>query len=169
MRTATYSLSSEPAKSARPVLILAALVAIALLGVALYLQHGEGMAPCPLCIIQRYAYALLAIVCLVSAALPARAARTGGALGMLVALAGAGVAGWHLWIKAHPDVSCGIDPMETALNHVPTANLLPFLFKADGFCTTEYAPILGLSIPQWSLLWFAVLAIALAVAALRRR
>ncbi|MGN6389923.1 MAG: disulfide bond formation protein B [Burkholderiaceae bacterium] len=169
MRTATYSLSGEPEKSARPVLILAALVSIALLAVALYLQHAKGMAPCPLCIIQRYAYTVLAIVCLIAAAMSARAARTGAAIGMLVALAGAGVAGWHLWIKAHPDVSCGIDPMETALNHVPTANLLPFLFKADGFCTTEYAPILGLSIPQWSLLWFVVLAIALAVAAFRRR
>ncbi|MEN3291800.1 MAG: protein dithiol:quinone oxidoreductase, partial [Burkholderiales bacterium] len=49
-----------------------------------------------------------------------------------------------------------------------TAELLPFVFKADGLCTTEYAPILGLSIPQWSLLWFAVFAILLIWASLRQ-
>ncbi|MBX9799671.1 MAG: disulfide bond formation protein B, partial [Burkholderiaceae bacterium] len=41
---------------------------------------------------------------------------------------------------------------------IPTAKLLPFLFQADGLCTTEYAPILGLSLPQWALVWFAVIA-----------
>ena len=64
-------------------------------------------------------------------------------------------------------LSCGIDPLETSLNTIPTARLLPFLFQADGLCTTEYAPIIGLSIPQWSLIWFAILAIVLGRTALR--
>ena len=152
----------------RPVLLAAAFISIALLGVALYLQHGMNMLPCPLCVIQRYAFAAVAIVCLVAAGLPPSGQRVGAGLGMLAALAGLGTAGWHLWIKAHPTVSCGIDPLETSLNTVPTARLLPFLFQADGLCTTEYAPIIGLSIPQWSLIWFAILAIALGWTALRR-
>ncbi|MDB5824966.1 MAG: dsbB [Herminiimonas sp.] len=158
----------EPTKSPRKVLLTAAIVSIALLGFALYLQFGRNMLPCPLCIIQRYAFAAVAIVCLIGAALPRRPATAAGAVAALAAVAGAGVAGWHLWIKAHPGVSCGIDPLETSLNTIPTAKLLPFLFQADGLCTTEYAPILGLSIPQWSLLWFAVLAVALGWSALRR-
>jgi disulfide bond formation protein DsbB len=76
---------------------------------------------------------------------------------------------WHLWVKAHPGTSCGIDPLETALNTIPTAKLMPFLFNADGLCATPYAPILGLSIPQWSLLWFLVLTLTLGRAALKRR
>ena len=152
----------------RTVLLAAAFISIALLAVALYLQHGLDMLPCPLCVLQRYAFAAVAIVCLVTAGLSPNGQRAGAGLGTLAALAGLAIAGWHLWIKAHPAVSCGIDPLETSLNTIPTARLLPFLFQADGLCTTEYAPIFGLSIPQWSLIWFAILAIVLFRLALRR-
>jgi disulfide bond formation protein DsbB len=155
-------------KTSRPVLVIVALVSLALLGFALYLQHVQNMLPCPLCIIQRYAFAAVAVICLLFAMLPRGATRFGASLGVLAALGGAAVAGWHLWVKAHPTVSCGIDPLETSLNKIPTAELLPFMFKADGLCTTEYAPILGLSIPQWSLLWFAVFAVLLIWASLRQ-
>jgi disulfide bond formation protein DsbB len=100
--------------------------------------------------------------------LPRGAVKAGAGFGMLAALAGAGVAGWHLWVKAHPTVSCGIDPLETSLNTIPTAKLLPFLFKADGLCTTEYAPIFGLSIPQWSLAWFVAFVLVLGWIAFKR-
>ena len=87
---------------------------------------------------------------------------------MVSALTGGGVAVWHMWVKAHPTVSCGIDPMETSLNQIVTAKLLPILFKADGFCSTEYDPILGLSIPQWSFVWFVAFTLMLGWLALRR-
>lgn len=155
-------------KTSKPLLVALGLAPLALLGVALYLQFVEKMAPCPLCIIQRYAFAAVALICLVSAALPPKTARLGAGFGILAALSGAGVAIWHLWVMAHPSVSCGIDPLETSLNTIPTARLLPFLFKADGFCTTPYPPIFGLSIPQWSLIWFVILAITLATVAFKR-
>jgi disulfide bond formation protein DsbB len=155
-------------KTSKPVLLAVAFASIALLGVALYLQFVERMLPCPLCIIQRYAFAAVALICLIAATLPRSGNRAGAGLGLLAALSGAGVAGWHLWVKAHPTVSCGIDPLETSLNTIPTAKLLPFLFKADGLCTTEYAPILGLSIPQWSLAWFMVFVIVLGWVAFKR-
>lgn len=156
-------------KTSKPVLLIVAAIALALLGVALYLQFVEHMLPCPLCIMQRYAFAAVAIICLVASTLPPRTTRAGAAFGLLAAVTGAGIATWHLWVKAHPTVSCGIDPLETSLNKIFTAELLPFLFKADGFCTTEYAPILGLSIPQWSLVWFVIFIVALGWAALRRQ
>jgi disulfide bond formation protein DsbB len=156
-------------KSTKTVLFAVALASLALLGVALYLQHGMNMLPCPLCVIQRYAFAAVALICIVAALLPPRAAKVGAGLGVVAALSGAGVAIYHLWVKANPTVSCGIDPLETSLNKIPTADLMPFLFFADGLCTTDYPPILGLSIPQWALLWFSVFAIALAWAALRSK
>jgi disulfide bond formation protein DsbB len=155
-------------KTSRSILLAVAVLALALLGVALYLQHVENMQTCPLCVIQRYAFAAVALICLIGAALPRAAAKSVAGMGALAAAAGAGVAGWHLWIKAHPATSCGIDPLETSLNTIPTANLLPFLFKADGLCTTDYAPIFGLSIPQWSLLWFIMFVIVLGWTAFRR-
>lgn len=156
-------------KLSKPVLLVVALISFALLGFALYLQHARHMQPCPLCIIQRYAFAVVALVCLVFLVLPRSATRIGASLGVLASLAGAGVAGWHLWIKANPEVSCGIDPLETSLNTIPTAKWLPFMFQADGLCSTPYPPILGLSIPQWSLAWFIVFAIALGWAAFKNR
>lgn len=154
-------------KTSKPVLLTIAFACLALLGFALYLQHGLEQKPCPLCVMQRYAFAAIALICLVSATLPRAAVRAGAGIGLLAALTGAGIAGWHLWVKAHPEVSCGIDPLETALNKIPSAELLPFLFKANGFCSTDYPPILGLSTPTWALLWFAVFAIALGRAAFK--
>ncbi len=156
-------------KTSKPLLLAVALASIALLGVGLYLQHVKDMQPCPWCVIQRYAFTAVALICLISAALPRSASKAGAGLGLLAALSGIGAAGWHLWVKAHPAMSCGIDPMETSLNTIPTAKLLPFLFQANGFCTTEYDPIFGLSIPQWSLIWFAMFAIVLGYVLFKRK
>lgn len=155
-------------KTSKPVLLAVGIISLALVGFALYLQHMEGQMPCPLCVIQRYLFVAVALICFVFAALPGRATRFGAGLATLTAIGGAGVAGWHIWVKAHPSVSCGIDPLETSLNRFPTAELLPFLFKADGFCTAEYPPILGLSNPQWSAIWFSTFGLVLLWAALRR-
>lgn len=155
-------------KSSKLVLLAVAIASLVLLGVALYMQHVLKMLPCPWCVIQRYVFAAIALICLVFAALPADKAKTGAGLGFIAALSGAGVATWHVWIQAHPTVSCGIDPLETSLNTIPTAKLMPFLFYADGLCTTEYPPLLGLSIPQWALIWFAAFALVLGSVAFKR-
>lgn len=155
-------------KSSKFWLIATALACFSLLGGAVYFQYAYYMYPCPWCVIQRYAFAVIGLICLVTAFLPATAVKHSAALGTLIALLGIGAAGWLIWVQAHPSVSCGIDPVETSLNKFPTAKLLPFLFKANGICTTEYDPILGLSMPQWSLLAFIGIAIVLGILALRR-
>lgn len=155
-------------KTSKPVLVATGIVSLALVGFALYLQHFQDMLPCPLCVLQRYAFVAVALICFIFAALPRAATKVGAGLAVLAAATGAGIAGWHLWVKAHPAVSCGIDPLETSLNKIPTAELLPFLFKAEGLCSAEYEPILGLSIPQWSLIWFVIFVLVLIWAALRQ-
>ena len=155
-------------KSSKLVLLAVAVASLVLLGVALYMQHVLKMLPCPWCVIQRYVFAAIALICLVFAALPADKTKIGAGMGLLAALSGAGAAAWHVWIQAHPTVSCGIDPLETSLNTIPTAKLMPFLFYADGLCTTEYPPLLGLSIPQWTLIWFAAFALVLGSVAFKR-
>jgi protein dithiol:quinone oxidoreductase len=155
-------------KSSKLALLAVAVASLVLLGVALYMQHVLKMLPCPWCVIQRYVFAAIALICLLFAALPADKTKAGAGLGFIAALFGAGAATWHVWIQAHPTVSCGIDPLETSLNTIPTAKLMPFLFYADGLCTTEYPPLLGLSIPQWALLWFAAFALVLGLIAFKR-
>jgi disulfide bond formation protein DsbB len=151
----------------RTLLSSVAIVCLALIGVALYLQHGMDMLPCPLCVIQRYLYIAIAIACLLGAW--ADKIKLGAGIGLLGAIGGLGVAGKHVYILAHPGLSCGIDPMETALNKIPTATYLPFLFRADGMCEDATAPVLGMSIPQWSFVWFGFVALALLWILVRRR
>ena len=154
---------------AKALILAIALAAIAMLGVGLYLQLALEMLPCPLCILQRYAFAATALIGLVTVFLPAATLPIGAALASLASVTGAGIAIRHLWVKAHPTISCGIDPLETSLNKITLANWFPTLFQADGLCTTEYDPILGLSIPQWALIWFTMFALTLALIALRTR
>lgn len=153
----------------KSILLAVALICIALLGYAFYLQHGRDMLPCPLCIVQRYAFAAIALICLIFVFLPKSVARVGAGLASIAGISGAVVAGRHLWIKANPTMTCGIDPLETSLNTIPTAVWFPSLFKADGLCTADYDPIFGLSIPAWAMLWFVVLSLVLLWVAFFRR
>jgi disulfide bond formation protein DsbB len=152
--------------SSRNLLLLIAAVSFALIGAALYLQHAKDMLPCPLCVIQRYLFLAIGVCSLLGAF--AGKIKAGAALALLGALGGLGVVGKHLYVLAHPGFSCGIDPMETALNKIPTATMLPWLFRADGLCENATDTLFGLSIPQWSAVWFAILALSLAWVLARR-
>jgi disulfide bond formation protein DsbB len=150
----------------RSLLLSIAVASFGLIGVALYLQHGLDMLPCPLCVIQRYLFLAIGIASLAGAFISKPKIAAG--VGILAALGGLYTAGKHLYVLANPGLSCGIDPVETFLNKIPTATYLPFLFRADGLCEDATAPWFGLSIPQWSFLWFALFTMALAWALIRR-
>jgi disulfide bond formation protein DsbB len=150
----------------RSLLLSIALAAFGLIGVALYLQHGLDLLPCPLCVIQRYLFIAIGVFALIGAY--TSKPKTLAAVSLLAALGGLFTAGKHLWILAHPGLSCGIDPMETFLNKIPTATYLPFLFQADGLCEDALAPWFGLSIPQWSFLWFGLFTLSLGWLLIRR-
>lgn len=153
--------------NSRSVLLAIAAVSFGLIGVALYLQHAMNMLPCPLCVIQRYLFIAIGVAALVGA-FTARP-RLAAGVGLLAALGGLGVAVKQLWILAHPGLSCGIDPMETMLNKIPTSEALPWLFYAEGLCQDATEKFLGLQIPVWSCIWFGILAIASAWLMLRKR
>jgi disulfide bond formation protein DsbB len=143
-----------------------ATASLALVAIALYLQHAQDLLPCPLCVIQRYLYLGIALFSFIGAF--SGKAKAFGGLALACALGGLGVVGKHLYVLAHPGFSCGIDPMETVLNKIPTATLLPWLFRADGLCEAAQDTVLGLNVPQWSAVGFTLLTLAL-VATLARR
>jgi disulfide bond formation protein DsbB len=153
--------------TSRNALFLIAAVSFLLVGAALYLQHARDMLPCPLCVIQRYLFLGIAIFSLIGAF--AGKIKALGLLALLCALGGLGVVGKHLYVLAHPGFSCGIDPMETILNKIPTATLLPWLFRADGLCEAAQDTVFGLNVPQWSAVWFAILTASLIWVLARRR
>ena len=151
----------------RPALLAIAFTALALVGAALYLQHVKDMLPCPLCVLQRYAFLGIAIFSLVGAL--TKKPVIGTTLALLSGLGGLGVVGKHLYVIANPGFSCGIDPLTTTLNKIPSATMLPWLFKADGWCEATTDTVLGLSVPLWSAIWFVALTLALAWLLIRRR
>lgn len=156
-------------KSTKTYFLLIALFCIALLCGAVYFQVVEEMAPCPWCVIQRYIFCAIAIISLIFAFAPHTAQRIGLWLVSLLGLAGIGAASWLIWVQAHPGLSCGIDPMETALNKYVTARWFPTLFEANGFCTTMYDDIMGLSIPQWSCISFVIITLATVIVLIKRK
>lgn len=147
----------------RRLLMLLAVVCLALVAGALYFQFVKGEDPCPLCIIQRYFFLLVAIFAFIGAGL-----RGWGGIALLEtlaaisALAGLATAARHVYVQAHPGFSCGFDALQPLVDSLPPAQWLPQVFKVAGLCETLYPPILGLSIPQWSLAAFAVMFLALA-------
>lgn len=124
--------------------------------------------PCPLCILQRIGYLAIAVTCLLAASFrPTRKLFHGAAI--IAAIYGVSVAGKQVWLLSHPSTSCGIDPLETWINQFRLAQNLPWLFKADGLCSAKLPAILGLQVPEWSLVWFVAISLLLLVTFFRRK
>jgi disulfide bond formation protein DsbB len=123
------------------------------------------MLPCPLCVIQRYLFIAIGVFALIGAYTSKPKALAG--VGLLAALGGLGTAGKHLCAGASWPV----------LRHRPDGDLpqqdpdrdLPALpVPADGLCEDALAPWFGLSIPQWSFLWFGLFTLSLGWLLIRR-
>lgn len=152
-----------------PCYTLVILGAIAALGVALFMQHGQGLQPCTLCIIQRYAFIWVGLCALLAMMMPFRLGRLLASIaGMLGALGGIAAAIRNLWVMAHPEILCGRDPVEIFLNGLPPARWLPEVFVASGLCSSPIPPLFGLALPAWSLIGLLSLAVLLLLA-LRQR
>lgn len=162
--------------SARRLFVLAVLLVVAAMGSALYLQYVVGLAPCPLCVIQRMGYIAAAIFALL-AALALRGGwlrPTLGSLAIISAIAGGGVAAWHAWLLAHPPESLGCGrPFEWFSDDFPLVTWLPKLFRGDGDCLAVDWNFFGLGVPHLSVLTFLALIVLLScgtvVAARERR
>jgi len=154
----------------RSLLVLLGLICVGLVAGALYLQYFKREDPCPLCIIQRYFFLLVAIFAFLGAFFNSwRGVRLLEVLAGLSALAGIVTAARHVYVQARPGFSCGFDALQPLVDGLPPAQWLPGVFKVAGLCETPYPPILGLSLPQWSLIAFVVAFIALALSLYRNR
>lgn len=149
-------------------------VCLALLGAALYTQYYQNQIPCPLCTFQRGAFALLGVVFVVGGLHAPR--KSGGraaygVLGLIPAVIGLGVAGRHVWLQHLPPErvpACGPD-LAYMMEAFPLGAMLRQVLTGSGECAEVTWRLLGLSMPEWSLLWFAVLTVWLLAAAFRSR
>jgi disulfide bond formation protein DsbB len=145
-----------------PLLVLAA--SLAILGAALASQYLGGLAPCELCLWQRWAY--VATIGLGLAALLAGGRLRAGLIGLaaLAFLAGAGIAGFHVGVEQHwwaglPGCSAGTgaQTLEALRAQVLAAPVVR--------CDEVAFSFLGLSMAGWNVVASLVLAVFSAAAA----
>ena len=110
-----------------------------------------------MCIVQRYALILVALVAGVSAFLPQGMWRTGGLVKVgVIAGFGAFVAARQSLLQWNPPevMSCGRD-FYGMIEAFPLKRAIPMIFKGSGDCAAVDWSFLGLTIANWSFLCFS--------------
>ena len=116
-----------------------------------------------MCIVQRYALLLVAVVSGITAFANQRVLLlTGSAVTLLLAGFGAFVAARQSWLQWYPpeEASCGRD-FYGMIETFPLQRVIPMIFKGSGDCTKIDWTFLGLSIANWSFLSFAGIALVM--------
>ena len=150
---------------------LGALVCAGLLAFALYLQYVEHQDPCPMCILQRIAFIAIMVVFVVAAVHGPgrRGAVAYSTLLFLLAGLGGGIAGRQVWLQHLPAdrvPACG-PGLQYMLERFPLAEALKKVLAGTGECAEVGWRFLSLSIAEWSLVWFVLLALFAVVVAAR--
>jgi disulfide bond formation protein DsbB len=155
----------------RRVLGAVALACVALLAFGLYLQHVVGLEPCPMCIVQRYALVLVALLAGVGAAASGRLMQLAMSFAMLLFSGfGAFVAARQSWLQWYPPeiATCGRD-FYGMIESFPLQRAIPMIFRGSGDCAAIDWTFLGATIANWSFLWFLAFALLGFWLALARR
>ena len=129
---------------------------------ALFLEHVQGLEPCPLCVFQRIGLIGLGIISLI--ALIHNPASNWGKriyafLGTLSILWSAGVAARHIWLQNLPPdkvPSCG-PGLDYWVETLPLKSVFEQVLTGSGECAKVDWTFLGQSLPVWSLVFFTVL------------
>ena len=129
-----------------------------LLGVGFILQYAVGLIPCPLCILQRFFFALVGITAAVASVRKpqGKAIEIYGWLMLIFSVLGGTLAARQIWLQHNPPSLLG-------------SNCVPFLgslteiigsaFNATADCAERGWTLMNLTIPDWSLISFVALAI----------
>lgn len=150
-----------PELTRRTVNLAGAAACAGMMGFALYAQHGLGLEPCPLCVLQRVATVTLGLVFLLAAAVdPGRVgARAMGILIFLVAGLGATVSARQVWLQNLPPdqvPACG-PGFDYIMDVFPLGEALAMVFEGSGECAEVVWRFLGLTMPGWVLVCLATL------------
>lgn len=167
--TIVQGLLAQPAERPRRLLALIAVACTGLLAFGIYLQHVVGLEPCPMCIVQRYALILVGLLAGVGAAVQGPATRRLLVhLALAAAVFGAFVAARQSWLQWFPPevLSCGRD-LYGMIESFPLKRVIPMVFRGSGDCSAVDWTFLGLTIANWSFLWFCAMGLVMALVAWR--
>jgi len=132
---------------------------------SIVLTYWLRLAPCHLCIFQRFLFLVLALVAAVVARTWERRliiALASALLFAAIAVLGAGVAAYQSLLQWQPaDLACAgatLGPIEQFVEWL--ASWVPLLFLPTGFCADPGLVILGLTLANWSFLAYTAFLIA---------
>ena len=151
-----------PISNARIINGTAFLVCLFSMAFALYLEHVQGLEPCPLCVFQRVFVILAGVIFLVAFLHNSKALfhYIYALLSLVAATGGAAVAARHVWLQHLPAdevPSCG-PGLDYLLDAFPLTEVFQTVFSGSGECANISWTLLYLSLPEWVLLLFAGLA-----------
>jgi len=149
--------------TSRGLFLLGFLFCASALGVAGYFQFIEGLEPCPLCILQRVSMLVIGVFMLFAVIHNPKQVgiKVYGVLTGLVALIGASISLRHLWLQSLPEdqvPSCG-PGLNFMLDNFPLTDTINMVLRGSGECAEVVWSLMGLSIPAWTLVAFAGLAV----------
>ena len=143
--------------------VVFAICAAALLIAVLFMEHYLGLAPCPLCIVDRFIVAVIGVVALAACAHnpAATGQRIYAGANAVFALLGVGVSARHIWLQEQASGFLGgcAPGMDFLIDGMPFSETLWTIFNAPGDCSEVSWTFLGLSIPWQTLLLFVLLAL----------
>lgn len=135
---------------------------VGLIGFGLILQHMKGIEPCPLCNLQRYGFICAGILSLLAALHGPNGfmRRAYSFLVLAATFAGGSISIRQIWLQHNPPQTtiCGPD-LQYMLQSLPLSDSLPMLFRGDGDCAKVDWSFLGLSIAEWALASFTLIAL----------
>jgi len=140
-------------------LFLASVIGMAF---ALYLEHYQGLEPCPLCIFQRVGLmglGLFSLIAFLHGPKNNGIKRLYAALGGLSVMWSMGVAIRHVWLQHLPAdqvPSCG-PGLDYLIDALPLKTVMQQVLAGSGECAAVDWTFLGQSLPVWSAVFFTVL------------
>lgn len=142
---------------------LLAVLSVLVLMASFYFQYVRGLSPCPLCLMQRYSVMILMMLCWMRFYLNDSAgARRVRVMQWIISLSGLYFAGRQMWLQSLPPASvpaCMPD-LSTLMRYFPWQDSLRALFLGAGECSHVDWHAFGLTMPQWSALYFIGMLIA---------
>ncbi len=137
-------------------------VCVGMLAVGYFMQYVMKLEPCPMCILERIAFFCTAGLFLLAALHDPRAwgAKVWGTLLGVTAGAGLAIALRHVWLQnfppENPEMACGMG-LDYLMDVFSPGEVLTMILTGTADCTEVQWTFLGLSIPGWAAVWFALL------------
>ena len=138
--------------------LISGVISILLVILSVIIQENFNLEPCPLCITQRVIFLASGITFLLFYFKPINKILELLVLG-IINLTGLIFAVRHVFIQRkviNVPAECGID-LEYMFDNFPLREVFELIFRGTGDCSEIDWSFLGLTIPEWSAIWFLIL------------